>query len=387
MADKRDYYEVLGVDKSASDQDIKRAYRQLAKKYHPDANPGDKEAEEKFKEAAEAYGVLSDPDKRAKYDQFGHAAFDQSGGSGYENMDFNDIFSSFSDIFGGGFADFFGGGFTSRRSNPNAPTIGRDVQSSVTISFKEAVFGTHKKQDIWIYDTCPECNGSGARKGTKPETCPTCSGSGRQRVQQSTLFGTMMTERACATCGGSGKIIKDKCPNCSGSGRVKTRKSFEVDIPAGIDDGQRIRLSGQGEPGTNGGPNGNLYITVKVQNDTVFSRQGFDLYSAISVTFTQATLGDTIMIQTIDGPVEYTVPAGTQSGTRFRLRGKGVPYLKNESQRGDLFMTVNVDIPKRLNEEQKQKLREFSAAMGEKPLNEKGNAKGGGFFNKKKGLF
>ena len=387
MADKRDYYEVLGVDKSATDQEIKKAYRQLAKKYHPDANPNNKEAEEKFKEAAEAYGVLSDPDKRAKYDQFGHAAFDQTGGTGYENMDFNDIFSSFGDIFGGGgFADFFGGGgFSSRRANPNAPTQGRDVQSSITISFKESMFGTHKKHDIWIYDLCPECNGSGARRGTKPETCPTCQGSGRQRVQQNTIFGTMVSDRTCATCGGTGKIIKDKCPNCSGNGRVKTPKTYEVDIPAGIDDGQRIRLSGKGEPGTNGGPNGNLYITVKVQNDPIFSRQGFDLYSAISISYAQAVLGDTLTIQTIDGPVEYTVPAGTQSGTRFRLRGKGVPYLKNESQRGDLYMTVNVDIPKKLTEEQKQKLKEFAASMGERPTS--GNGSKGGLFNKKKGLF
>ena len=345
MADKRDYYEVLGVDKSATDQEIKKAYRQLAKKYHPDANPNNKEAEEKFKEAAEAYGVLSDPDKRAKYDQFGHAAFDQTGGTGYENMDFNDIFSSFGDIFGGGgFADFFGGGgFSSRRANPNAPTQGRDVQSSITISFKESMFGTHKKHDIWIYDLCPECSGSGARRGTKPETCPTCQGSGRQRVQQNTIFGTMVSDRTCATCGGTGKIIKDKCPKCFGTGYVTRKKTVTADIPAGIDDGEGIRVPGYGEPGTNGGERGDLLVQVRVASHPSFGREEYDIYTSVPISFAQAALGDTIRLETIDGPVEYELRAGTQPNTRIRLRGKGVP-VPRRNERGDQYVTFMVQV-------------------------------------------
>ncbi len=389
MAEKRDYYEVLGVEKTATDQEIKRAYRQLAKKYHPDMNPGDKNAEEKFKEAAEAYGVLSDPEKRSKYDQFGHAAFDTSGGSGYENMDFSDIFSSFSDIFGGmggfgGFSDFFGGG-SARRRNPNAPQQGRDVQTRVNISFQEAAFGCKKTVDLWIYDLCSECHGTGARKGTKPETCTTCQGTGRQRVQKQTMFGSFVTETACQTCGGTGQMIREKCLKCNGAGRVKVRKTYEVSIPAGIDDGQNIRLTEKGEPGTNGGPNGDLYITVGVQPDAVFTRQGFDVYSAINVTFAQAALGDTLIIPTIDGQVQYNLAAGTQTGSRFRLRGKGIPYLRDSGTRGDHYVTINVVVPTKLTEEQKQKLRDFAASMGDKPQGT--NNTKSSFFKKMKDAF
>ena len=384
MAEKRDYYEVLGVEKTATDQELKRAYRQLAKKYHPDVNPGNKEAEEKFKEASEAYAVLSDKEKRAKYDQFGHAAFDQTGGPSYNYSDFSDIFG---DLFGGmggfgGFSDFFTGG---RRRDPNAPTQGQDVQTRLNISFKEAAFGCKKHVDLWVYDTCPTCGGSGAKPGTKPETCSVCRGSGRQRVEQQTMFGTMINERVCSNCGGTGKFIKDKCTGCSGTGRIRVRKTYEVSIPAGIDEGQSVRMSGKGEPGSNGGPNGDLYITVMVQPDSVFSREGYDIYCSVPVSFAQAALGDELTITTLDGQVKYNLDAGTQPGTRFRLRGKGIPYLRNPSQRGDLYVTVKVDVPKKMNEEQKQKLREFAYSMGENPSGS-GPAKSS-FFKKMKDAF
>ncbi|MCF0135850.1 MAG: molecular chaperone DnaJ [Lachnospiraceae bacterium] len=379
MADKRDYYEVLGVSKTATEQEIKRAYRQLAKKYHPDVNPGDKEAEEKFKEAAEAYGVLSDPDKKAKYDQFGHAAFQQGGGSGYENMDFSDIFSSFGDIFGGfgGFGDIFGGG--SRRTNPNAPRQGRDIQSRLNISFKDAVFGTKENLEVAVYETCPECNGTMAKPGTPIDTCATCKGSGVQTVQIQSLFGPAMSQRTCSSCGGNGKFIREHCSKCSGSGKVRIKKTYEISIPAGIDDGQSIRLSGKGEAGVNGGPNGDLYVTVYVQDDPVFSRKGCDLFRTMNVSFAQLALGSKLQVETMDGTLEYDLPSGTASGARFRMKGKGVPYLRSASQRGDLYVTVNVEIPKKMNENQKQKLREFAEAMGE------GNGKEGksGLFRKK----
>jgi len=362
MAEKRDYYEVLGVEKSATDQDLKRAYRKLAKKYHPDANPGDKEAEEKFKEASEAYAVLSDQEKRAKYDQFGHAAFDgAAGGAGGFNggFDFSDIFG---DIFGGGFGDIFGGGGSRRRSGPQP---GHDVQTRIEISFKEAAFGCKKNVDLWVYDSCPECGGNGAKKGTQPETCPTCHGSGQQRVQQQTMFGTMASVRTCSTCGGTGQYIREKCDNCSGTGRIKVKKTYEINIPAGIDAGQSVRMPGKGEPGTQGGPNGDLYITVMVQPDEFFGREGYDLYCSVPITFVQAALGDTLTLPTLDGKVEYPISAGTQTGTRFRLRGKGVPYLRNNNQRGDLYVTVNVEVPRKLNEHQKKLLKEFGEAMGD----------------------
>lgn len=363
MAEKRDYYEVLGVEKNATDQDLKRAYRKLAKQYHPDANPGDKEAEEKFKEASEAYAVLSDQEKRAQYDQFGHAAFEggAGGAGGFGSFDFSDIFSSFGDIFGGGgFGDIFGGG--SRRRG--GPQPGHDVQTRLEITFEEAAFGCKKNVDLWVYDHCPECDGNGAKKGTKPETCPTCHGSGQQRVQQQTMFGTMASVRTCSTCGGTGQYIREKCEKCTGTGRIKVRKTYEINIPAGIDAGQSIRMSGKGEPGSQGGPNGDLYITVMVRPDSRFTREGYDLYCSIPISFVQAALGDTLTIPTLDGQVQYDISAGTQTGTRFRLRGKGVPYLHREGQRGDLYVTVNVDVPRKLNDQQKKLLKEFGESMG-----------------------
>ncbi len=382
MAEKRDYYEVLGVDKSATDQDLKRAYRKLAKKYHPDANPGNKEAEEKFKEASEAYAVLSDKEKRAQYDQFGHAAFEggAGGAGGFGGFDFSDIFSSFGDIFGGGgFSDIFGGGSRGRR---NGPQPGHDVQTRIEISFKEAAFGCKKNVDLWVYDTCPECSGSGAKKGTRPETCPTCHGSGQQRVQQQTMFGTMASIRTCSTCGGTGQIIREKCEQCGGTGRIKVKKTYEINIPAGIDAGQSVRMPGKGEPGTQGGPNGDLYITVMVKPDEIFTREGYDLYCSVPISFVQAALGDTLTIPTLDGKVEYLIEPGTQTGTRFRLRGKGIPYLRNNAQRGNLYVTVNVEVPKKLTEHQKKLLKEFGESMGTSVKNQPKS-----FFKKMKDAF
>ncbi len=358
MAEKRDYYEVLGVDKSASDQEIKKAYRVLAKKYHPDANPDNAEAEAKFKEASEAYAVLSDSEKRAKYDQFGHSAFDPNqGGTGFEGFDFSDIFG---DLFG--FGDIFGGG----RSRAAAPQRGNDIQTRVELTFLEAAFGCKKTVDIWAYDDCPDCSGSGAKSGTQPETCPTCRGTGQMRVQQQTMFGTMSSVRTCSTCGGTGKYIREKCDRCGGSGRIKSKKTYEVNIPAGIDAGQSVRMPGKGEPGTLGGPRGDLYITVSIKADPFFSRQGYDVFCAVPISFTQAALGDNLVIKTIDGEVQYTISPGTQPGTRFRLKGKGIPYLRgSNNQRGDQYVTVNIEVPKKLNDEQKKALIAFSQTMGE----------------------
>ena len=380
--EKRDYYEVLGVAKDASEQEIKKAYRVLAKKYHPDANPGDKEAEAKFKEATEAYAVLSDAEKRSKYDQFGHAAFDPTAGgtSGFEGFDFNDVFS---DLFGGGFGgfggfgDIFGGGYSSR--SRSGAVRGSDLQTTMDITFREAAFGAKKKLDLQMDDRCPECGGTGAKPGTQPETCSQCHGTGQVRVQSQTMFGVMQTVRACPTCGGKGKVIKEKCTKCSGRGIVRSKKSFEVNVPAGIDMGQRIRLPQQGEPGENGGPNGDLYVSFNILSDPQFSRQGYDVYSSINVTFPQAALGAEIEVPVLDGAVKYTINPGMQSGTRFRLRGKGIPNLRNKNQRGDHYVTVNVEVPTRMTEKQKEALRAYASEMGEDA-----GVKGKGIFGKRK---
>lgn len=363
MADKRDYYEVLGLDKSADDSAIKKAYRQLAKKYHPDMNPGDAEAEAKFKEVNEAYAVLSDPEKKAKYDQYGHAAFDPaSGGSGFGGFEFGGDFGGFGDIFSSFFGGGFGGGSSSRR---NGPMRGDDVYIRITVGFEEAAFGCKKEVSFNRIEKCPDCSGSGAKKGTSPTTCSVCGGSGSVRTQTRTPLGIMQSTRACDACRGTGKIIKDPCTNCRGTGNIKIKKKLDVTIPAGIDDGQKIVLRGQGNSGKNGGPAGDLIIGVNVRPHAIFERDGNDLYCEIPVTFVDAALGAEIDIPTLEGKQKYSIPEGTQNGTTFTLRGKGVTRV-NTSTRGDLYLTINVEVPKNLNEEQKELLRQFGESCGEK---------------------
>ena len=356
MADKRDFYEVLGVDRSASADEIKKAYRKLAKKYHPDLNPDDKEgAEAKFKEATEAYEILSDADKKQKYDQFGHAAFDQTAGGGYgygggfNDFDMGDIFSSF---FGGGFGGGFGG------SNPNAPRRGRDIAHSIELSFEEACFGAEREITINHLEKCDECHGSGAKKGTSPTTCPTCRGTGQVRTVQRTILGNMQTSRPCETCGGKGTIIKEPCQSCAGKGSTRRSKKVKVKIPAGIDNGQQVYVRGEGDAGSNGGPSGDLILNIRVRSHKLFVRQGFDIYCDYPISFVQATLGAEILVPTIDGKVSYTIPEGTQNGTVFRLKGKGATRLRS-TQRGDQYVTIKVEIPKGLSEGQKDLLRQF----------------------------
>lgn len=363
MAEKRDYYEVLGVDRNADEETIKRAYRKLAKKYHPDMNPGDKDAAEKFAEASEAYSVLSDPDKRRQYDQFGHAAFENGGAGGaggFGGFDFNDIFGSggFGDIFG----DIFGGG--GRSSANNGPRRGASLRAIVHISFEEAVFGCKKEIELTLKDTCKTCGGSGARPGTSPETCPHCHGTGQIRQTQQSMFGMIQNIQTCPHCGGAGKIIRDKCPDCHGSGFTSSRKKIQVDIPAGIDDGQSIRIRDKGEPGVNGGPRGDLLVQVAVAPHPIFQRDGVDIYSSAPVSFAQAALGGDIRLNTVDGDVVYTVKPGTQTGTRIRLRGKGVPSIHNKNVRGDQYVTLIVQTPTNLSKEAKELLREFDAESG-----------------------
>lgn len=353
---KRDYYEVLGVDRSADEATIKKAYRSLAKKYHPDANPGDKEAERKFKEASEAYAVLSDSDKRRQYDQFGHAAFEGgaggAGGFDFSGMDMGDIFG---DIFG----DLFGGG--SRRRSSNGPMQGANLRASVRITFEEAVFGCEKELDIALKEECPACHATGAKAGTSPETCRKCGGKGKVMYTQQSLFGMMQNVQTCPECNGSGKVVKEKCPDCHGQGYITRRKKIQVSIPAGIDEGQSVRIRGKGEPGTNGGPRGDLLVQVAISRHPIFQRRDMDLYSTAPLTFAQAALGAQVRISTIDGDVLYEVKPGTQTDTQIRLRGKGVPSLRNQNVRGDQYVTLVVQVPTHLNEEAKEALRQFDA--------------------------
>ena len=365
MAEKRDYYEVLGVDKNADDAALKKAYRQLAKKYHPDMNPGDEAAAEKFKEASEAYGVLSDPDKRKQYDQFGHAAFEGGGAEGFGGFDFSSMGDIFGDLFGGGFGDFFGGG---RRSNPNAPSRGANVRTTVSISFEESISGCEKELDLNLKDPCPTCGGSGAKPGTQPETCSKCGGTGRVYMRQQTMFGTMQTEQACPDCRGTGKIIREKCKDCHGAGYITKRTKIQVSIPAGIDNGMSVRIRDKGEPGKNGGPRGDLMVEVRVARHPVFEREDLNIFSEQKISFATAALGGPVRIPTVDGDVEYEVKAGTQSETRIRLRGKGVPSVRNKSVRGDHYVTLVVEVPTKLSREAKKALKEFDEAMKKKKL-------------------
>ncbi len=359
MADKRDYYEVLGVNKAATDDELKKAYRQMAKKYHPDTNPGDQEAEAKFKEASEAYAVLSDADKRRQYDQFGHAAFEGgagggAGGFGFEGMDMGDIFG---DIFG----DLFGGG-RGRRAN-NGPMQGANLRTSVRITFEEAVFGTEKELELTLKDECASCHGSGAKAGTTTETCHKCGGKGQVVYTQQSLFGMVRNVQTCPDCKGTGKIVKEKCPDCYGTGYVSSRKKIKVSIPAGIDLGQSVRIRGKGEPGTNGGPRGDLLVEVDVSRHPIFQRQDYDIYSTAPISYATAVLGGDVRINTVDGDVLYTVKPGTQTDTKVRLREKGVPSLRNKAVRGDHYVTLVVQVPTGLNAEQKDLLRKFDDAM------------------------
>ncbi len=359
MADKRDYYEVLGVSKDASQDEIKKAYRKLGKQYHPDVNPGNKEAEEKFKELGEAYAVLSDPDKRRQYDQFGHQAFEQGGmgGGGFDfgSMDFGDIFG---DLFGGIFGGGMGGG--SRRSN--GPQKGANLRAQVRITFEEAMKGVEKELDITLKDECETCKGSGAKPGTAPETCSKCGGKGQVSYTTQTLFGMSRNIQACPDCRGTGKIIKDKCPDCRGTGYISRRKTISVSIPAGIDDGQSIRIAGKGEPGVNGGPRGDLLVLVSVSEHPIFQREDMNIFSTAPMSFATATLGGDVRISTIDGDVMYEVKPGTQTDTRIRLRGKGVPSIRDKSVRGDHYVTLVVQVPTGLNKEQKELLKKFDDA-------------------------
>ena len=354
---KRDYYEVLGVERGADDASIKKAYRQLAKKYHPDMNPGDAEAEKRFKEASEAYAILSDPDKRRQYDQFGHSAFEGGGaGGGFGGFDFSG--ADFSDIFG----DFFGGGRSSR--NSNGPMKGANLRTSVRITFEEAVFGVEKELDLNLKDTCKCCNGTGAKPGTSPETCSRCGGRGQVVTQHSTPFGTFRNSQVCPDCGGSGKTIKEKCPDCHGSGYISSRKKIQVSIPAGIDNGQSVRLRDKGEPGVNGGPRGDLLVEVVVDRHPIFQRQDMNIFSTVPISYAIAALGGEILIDTVDGKVVYDVKAGTQTDTRVRLRGKGVPSLRNKDIRGDHYVTLVVQVPDKLSNEAKKLLRKFDQETG-----------------------
>ena len=369
MAEKRDYYEVLGIGKNATDAEIKSAYRKLAKKYHPDLNPGNKEAEEKFKEVNEANDVLSDPQKRQRYDQFGFAGVDPNyaaanggGAGGVGGVDLGDIFG---DIFGGGFGGGFGGfGGGSSTRTANAPRKGHDIQASVILTFEEAAHGCSKKITINRQDTCPDCGGTGAAKGTSPETCPDCGGRGYVVTQQRTPFGVMQSQQPCSHCGGRGTIIRNPCKTCRGTGKTAARKSLEINIPAGIDDDQNIALRGQGDAGSNGGPAGDVIVHVTVKADPMFERDGYDVTIHVPITFSQAVLGDDVEVPTVDGRIVQHIPEGTQSGTKFRLRGQGIQYL-NGRGRGDQYVIVDVEIPKKVTRAQREALKAFEDSMKE----------------------
>lgn len=359
---KRDYYEVLGVEKSADEAAIKKAYRVLAKKYHPDMNPGDAEAEKKFKEASEAYAVLSDPEKRRQYDQYGHAAFEGGGAGGFGGFDFSG--TDFSDIFGDIFGDFFGGG-RGRGGRGNGPMKGANLRTSIRITFEEAVFGCEKEIELTVKEECKTCHGSGAKPGTSPETCTKCGGKGQVVFTQQSFFGTVRNVQTCPDCQGTGKVIKEKCSDCRGTGYVPMKKKYAVSIPAGIDNGQCKRLSGLGEPGTNGGPRGDVLVEVIVGRHPIFQRQDYNIYSTVPMSFAVAALGGEVVIDTVDGKVIYDVKPGTQTDTKVRLKGKGVPSLRNKDVRGDHYVTLVVQVPDKLSHEAKELLKQFDAESGD----------------------
>ena len=381
MADKRDYYEVLGVDKGVNDDDLKKAYRKAAKKYHPDLHPGDAEAEKNFKEVNEAYEILSDKEKRARYDQFGHAGVDPNFGAGQGGNPFGGGFGDFGDL-GDILGSMFGGfGGSSRRRDPNAPRRGADTATNVVISFEEAAKGCKKNIKVTRSEACSECNGSGAEKGTQPKTCPTCHGSGQVVAGQRTPFGVIQTQRVCENCRGAGKIIDKPCRKCAGKGRVRNTVEKVVDIPAGIDDGQGIVLRGGGDMGVNGGPAGDLNITVSVRPHPIFEREGFDIFCEVPITYAQAAFGGEITVPTLDGKAKFNIHEGTQPGDEFKLRGKGIKRL-NYSGYGDEYVKIIVEVPKDLNKEQREKLSAF-----EQSLDEKNYKKRKSFFEKVKDLF
>ena len=358
---KRDYYEVLGISKTADDAEIKKAYRVLAKKYHPDMNPGDAEAEKKFKEASEAYAVLSDPEKRRQYDQFGHAAFEGGGAGGFGGFDFNS--ADFGDIFGDIFGDFFGGG--RRRGANNGPMKGANIRTSVRITFEEAVFGVSKEIELTLKDECATCHGTSAKPGTSPETCTKCGGKGQVVFTQQSFFGTVRNVQSCPECNGTGKVIKEKCADCHGTGYIANRKKIQVSIPAGIDNGQSVRIRDKGEPGTNGGPRGDLLVEVIVARHPIFQRQDYNIFSTVPISFAVAALGGDVVVDTVDGKVIYEVKPGTQTDTKVRLKGKGVPSLRNKEVRGDHYVTLVVETPEKLSGEAKELLKQFDALTGD----------------------
>ena len=382
MADKRDYYEVLGVSKSATEAELKKAYRVLAKKYHPDTNSGDADSEAKFKEASEAYAVLSDTDKRRQYDQYGHAAFD-GGAGGAGGFDFNNM-GDMGDIFGDLFGDIFGGGRSRRTSN--GPMKGQNIRTSIRITFEEAAFGVEKEMELTLKDECETCHGSGAKPGTHSETCSKCGGKGQVVYTQQSLFGMTRSVQACPDCRGTGKIIKEKCTGCYGTGYVSMKKKIQVSIPAGIDNGQSIRIREKGEPGENGGPRGDLLVEVVVSRHPVFQRQDYDIFSTVAISYAQAAIGGDIRIKTIDGEVIYTMKSGTQTDTKVRLRGKGVPTLRNKQVRGDHYVTLVVQVPTKLTAEQKDLLQQFEDSLTGKVNNDTSNESEVKEKGKKKGL-
>ena len=387
---QREYDAALGVSKDADDATLKKAYRQVAKKYHPDMNPGDAEAEKKFKEASEAYAVLSDPDKRRQYDQFGHAAFEGgAGGGGFGGFDFSG--ADFSDIFGDIFGDLFGGSRRGRASQ--GPMKGMNIRKSVRITFEEAVFGCEKELDMVLKDPCSKCNGTGAKPGTSPETCPKCGGKGQVVYTQQSFFGMVQNVQTCPDCGGTGKIIRDKCPDCGGTGYTSNRKKIAVTIPAGIDNGQSVRIREKGEPGVNGGPRGDLLVEVVVSRHPIFQRQDMHIFSTVPISFAQAALGADIRVKTVDGEVIYTVKPGTKTDTKVRLKGKGVPSIRNSQVRGDHYVTLVIQTPEHLSSEAREALRRFdelsgntlNSALGEKET--RTGKKKKGFMDKMKEAF